>query len=142
MLRRFRLVMALASVAILLLQGTVASAAALACMRACAEKESASCQPAQPSCHSGGEKASKSQKHDCDGACSSVCSSDKSKATPIKGLTFQIPSFEIPAVLPAMAVNEFGIPETAPDLYETDSSPPRPSPVSTHSLRAPPTPSA
>ncbi len=136
--RRFRLVMALASVAILLFQGTVAIAAAFTCMQACAQKATSSCQPDQPSCH-GGEKADKGQKHDCDGACSSICSSDKSKATPVEGITCHVPTFEIAAVVPVLDVRDFGIPDAAPDFYETDSSPPRSSPVSTHSLRAPPT---
>jgi hypothetical protein len=134
-----RFVLALASVAILLLQGSLASAAALACMKACEAKGAASCQASQPSCHGGGRKADKAQEHDCDGACGSICSTDKSKATSIEGLSFKVPSFEIAAVVPEPVKCVVGIPEAAPELHETDSSPPRTAPDSTHSLRAPPT---
>jgi hypothetical protein len=134
--------MALASVVILLFQGTVAIAAALTCMQACAQKATLSCQPDQPSCHGGTEKAAKSQKQECGGACGSICSSDKAKATPVEGITCHVPTFEIAAVVPVLDVRDFGIPDAAPDFYETDSSPPRSSPISTHSLRAPPTCSA
>ncbi|MEX2243961.1 MAG: hypothetical protein WD716_08965 [Fimbriimonadaceae bacterium] len=137
MVTRLRLGLAIGCTVLLLVQGTVAAASALACMMACDLAKASRAQG--QSCH--GEKKAEPKcqsEQGCDGACSYVCSPEKFTATPSSAYTIQVLSFDVPAVLPLATDKQVYVPVVEPELFQTDSSPPLRSAVSTHSLRAPP----
>ncbi len=138
MLRRFRLGLAIVSVAVLLAQAVFAGASAVACMKVCEEAKAAS-DSKGASCH--GDKSAPrkgASKKGCNGGCSYICSADKATAVPVKATTVQLPTFEVLAVLPSVTEHENIVPVASPELFQTDSSPPLRSPLTSHLLRAPP----
>jgi hypothetical protein len=128
MLARLRTVLAVFGAAVLLLQGTVAAASAVACMKACEQAK------AVPACH----RQKGAPKKECGGSCTYVCSADKAAATnpTVKALT--LPTLEVPAVMPTATDLELTAPVVEPELFQTDSSPPESHSHRPCSLRAPP----
>jgi hypothetical protein len=139
MVARAQKALAMVAAMLLFLQGTAASASALACMKACAEAGKAQV----PACHGKQRSAPACQsKVGCDGSCSYVCSPDKDRAVLSPVAAFQLQTIVIVAVIPAGAQPVFTDHTEEPALFVTDSSPPQGHFCASHSLRAPPSLSA
>jgi hypothetical protein len=134
--RLLKLGLALVSVTVLLAQGAIAGVSAVACMKACEEAKAP--QATGGSCHS---QETEQPKGDCKkggGACTYICSADKSIATPAQATTFKVSQLDVPFVTLTLLENEIDPVSSGPELFETDSSPPGKPIVSARETRAPP----